>query len=81
MRVHGEHGAEQESLPRKLRHFVQPAAQNEDQQIAGLDEKVEGRTALPGKRARVVKGILRQFCSRPFSLQYCSSGFGLGWIF
>lgn len=54
MRMHGEHGAKQESLPRKLRHFVQPAAQNEDQQIAALDENVEGRTALPGKRPRVV---------------------------
>src|SRR5215470_6524558 len=54
VRVHGEERAEEKSLPRKLWGIVDPAAQDEDQQVASLNEDVERWTAFESDGASVV---------------------------
>src|SRR5260370_41361580 len=54
MRVHRKHRAKQESLPGKLRSVVQPTAQDENEQVARLNQHVEWRSAFPSDAWRVV---------------------------
>ena len=65
MRVHGEKGAEEKSLPGKLRGIVDPTTQDEDEQVAGLNEDVEGRAAFECDGAGVVKVNGEKNCSKP----------------
>jgi len=65
VRVHSEQGAEEECLPGKLRNVIEPTAQDEDKEIAGLDENVERRAALERNGARVVDANGEQKSEEP----------------
>ena len=65
VRMHGEKRAEDESLPRQLRNAIEPTAENEDEEIAGLDEDVEGRAAFESDGASVVEINGEENCGEP----------------
>src|SRR6266702_4764038 len=55
MRMHGKQRTKQEGLPGKLRGMIQPTAEHEYEQVTGLNQNVERRSALPSEARSIVQ--------------------------
>src|SRR5262249_39767343 len=67
VRVHCEERTEEKGLPGKLRNVVDPTAENEDEQIARLNEDVEGRATFESNGTSVVNVNSQQHRGKPKS--------------